>query len=70
LSKLQSEIFASTTVFAEFLVATAMHSSNELKRYFAAMHLTSMHEQVAANKGGFCVNFEVMVGALLVMFND
>jgi frataxin-like iron-binding protein CyaY len=28
-----------------------------------------MHELVAQDKG-FCVNFEIMVGVLLVMFND
>jgi hypothetical protein len=46
-----------------------MHSSNELKRVFALMHLTNMHEVCSKGKG-FCVNFEIAVGALLVMFND
>ena len=45
-----------------------MHSKSEVKRTFAIMHLTKKHEQ--ASDKGFCVNFEVAIGVLLVLFND
>ena len=33
------------------------------------MHLSKMHASVAPGKG-FCVNYEIMVGTILVLFND
>lgn len=68
-AKLQDDVFVTSIVFAEFLVQTAMQSKNMLKRTFACMHLTKMHTLVSQDQG-FCINYEIMLGTILVLFND